>query len=198
MRTLQSNQINTIMNNNFRVLIILALMLCSFKVPSQKQTNTSKTVKNQSIQKFHIIGISVRTINENGQSAKDIEALWVKFWGEGISKQIPNKISEDIYAVYTDYETDFTGHYTTIIGLPVSSLDNIPKGFVGITIETGVYQKFVSKGKMPEAVFNTWLEIWRNEELNLKRAYKADFTIHGQKYYDGEKAEVETFISIKE
>lgn len=198
MRTLQSNQNNTIMNNNFRVLIILALMLCSFKVPSQKQTNTSKTVNNQSIQKFHIIGISVRTINENGQSAKDIEALWVKFWGEGISKQIPNKISEDIYAVYTDYETDFTGHYTTIIGLPVSSLDDIPKGFVGITIETGDYQKFVSKGKMPEAVFNTWLEIWRNGELNLKRAYKADFTIHGQKYYDGEKAEVETFISIKE
>lgn len=186
------------MNNNFRGLFILALMLCSFKVPSQKQTNTLKTVKNQTIQKFHIIGISVRTINENGQSAKDIEALWGKFWGEGISKQIPNKISDDIYAVYTDYETDFTGHYTTIIGLPVSSLENIPKGFVGITIETGVYKKFVSKGKMPEAVFNTWLEIWRNEELNLKRAYKADFTIHGQKYYDGEKAEVETFISVKE
>lgn len=67
-----------------------------------------KIVKNQTIQKFHIIGISVRTINENGQSAKDIEALWGKFWGEGISKQIPNKISDDIYAVYTDYETDFT------------------------------------------------------------------------------------------
>jgi predicted transcriptional regulator YdeE len=186
------------MNNNFRNLIILALMLCSFTAQSQKQTNTLKTMNNQTIQKFHIIGISIRTTNENGQSAKDIEALWGKFWGEEIPKQIPNKISDEIYAVYTDYETDFTGHYTTIVGLPVSSLENIPKGFVGITIETGVYQKFVSKGKMPEAVFNTWLEIWGNKELNLKRAYKADFTIHGQKYYDGDKAEVETFISVKE
>ncbi|KQC00051.1 GyrI-like domain-containing protein [Pedobacter sp. Hv1] len=152
-------------------------------------------MNNQTIQKFYVIGISVRTTNQNGQSSKDIEGLWGKFWGEAIQKQIPNKVSDDIYAVYTDYETDFNGPYTTIVGLPVSSLENIPKGFVGITIETGVYQKFTSKGKMPAAVFNTWLEIWRNKNLN--RAYKADFTIHGKKYYDGDQAEVETFISVK-
>ena len=147
------------------------------------------------IQKFYVIGISTRTTNKNGQSAKDIEVLWSKFWDEEIQKQIPNKISDEIYAVYTDYETDFTGPYTTIIGLSVSSLENIPENFVGITIETAVYQKFISKGKMPEAVFNTWLEIWENKNLN--RTYQADFTIHGKKYYDGENAEVETFIAIK-
>ncbi|MCG9873888.1 MAG: GyrI-like domain-containing protein [Leptospiraceae bacterium] len=186
------------MKNNFQNLILLALMLCSCTAQSQKQTNTLKRMNNQTIQKFYVIGISTRTTNENGQSAKDIEALWGKFWGEEIQKQIPNKISDEIYAVYTNYETDFTGSYTTIVGLPVSSLKNIPKGFVGITIETAVYQKYISKGKMPEAVFNTWLEIWGNKELNLKRAYKADFTVHGQKYYDGDQAEVETFISVKE
>jgi predicted transcriptional regulator YdeE len=186
------------MKNNLHNLILLAFMLFSFTAQSQIQTNTLKTMNNQTIQKFYVIGISTRTTNENGQSAKDIEALWGKFWGEEIQKQIPNKVSDEIYAVYTDYETDFTGPYTTIVGLPVSSLENIPKGFIGITIETEVYQKFISKGKMPEAVFNTWLEIWGNKGLNLKRAYKADFTIHGQKYYDGDKAEVETFISVKE
>ncbi|MCZ8354039.1 MAG: effector binding domain-containing protein [Cyclobacteriaceae bacterium] len=185
------------MNDNFHNLILLALTLSSFTAQSQIQKNTYSTLNNQTIEKFYVIGISTRTTNENGQSVKDIEALWSKFWGEEIQKQISNKVSDDIYAVYTDYETDFTGHYTTIIGLPVISLEDIPKGFVGITIETGVYQKFVSKGKMPDAVFNTWLEIWGNKELNLNRAYKADFTIHGQKYYDGDKAEVETFISIK-
>jgi len=145
------------MKNNFYNLILLVLMLCSFTAQSQKQTNTLEEMNNQTIQKFYVIGISIRTTNENGQSAKDIEALWGKLWGEEIQKQIPNKISDEIYAVYTDYETDFTGHYTTIVGLPVSSLENIPKGFVGITTETAVYQKFVSKGKMPEAVFITWL-----------------------------------------
>lgn len=154
-------------------------------------------MSNQTIQRFYVIGISVRTTNENGQAAKDIEALWGKFWGEEIQKQIPNTVGDEIYAVYTDYETDFTGKYTTIVGLQVSSLENIPKGFVGITIETAEYQKFVSKGKMPEAVFNTWLEIWANKDLNSKRAYKADFTIHGKKYFDGDNAEVETFISVE-
>ncbi len=155
-------------------------------------------MSNQIIQKFYVIGISTRTTNENGQSAKDIEALWSKFWGEEIQKQIPNKLNEDIYAVYTDYETDFTKPYTTIIGSAVSSLENIPNGFVGITIETTTYKKFISKGKMPEAVFNTWLEIWGDKDLNLQRSYKADFTIHGKKYYDGDNAEVETYLSVKE
>jgi len=176
---------------NFQHRMLIAFMLCSFTAQSQTKRSTA-----MNIQKFNVIGISTRTTNENGQSAKDIEKLWVKFWTEEIQRQIPNKVNDDIYAVYTDYKTDFNGPYTTIIGLAVSSLENIPQGFVGITIETAAYQKFISKGKMPAAVFNTWLEIWQNDKLN--RAYKADFTIHGKKYYDGDHAEVETYISIKE
>ncbi len=153
-------------------------------------------MNNQIIQKFNVVGISLRTTNENGKAAKDIEALWGKFWNEEIQNQIPNKINNDIYAVYTEYETDFTGPYTVIIGLPVSSLENIPDGFEGVIIEKATYQKFISKGKMPEAVVSTWMEIWQNKNLN--RAYKANFTIHGEKYYDGDHAEVETFISLKE
>ena len=80
----------------------------------------------------------------------------------------------------------------------MSSLENIPQGFIGLTIETAIYQKFISKGKMPEAVFNIWLEIWGNETLNSKRAYQADFTVHGKKYQDGYKPEVKTFISVKD
>ena len=151
---------------------------------------------NQIIQKFYVVGISIRTTNANGQSAQDIEKLWGKFWGEEIQKQIPNKLDDDIYAVYTDYESDFNGPYTTIVGSRVSSLATIPEGFVGITVQKALYRKFVSGGKMPEAVFNTWMEIWGNR--NLQRNYKADFTVHGKKYYDGDNAEVETFISLKE
>ncbi|MBD3907246.1 effector binding domain-containing protein [Chryseobacterium sp. Ch-15] len=149
------------------------------------------------IQKFYIVGISVRTTNENGQASQDIERLWERFWNEDIKSQIPNKINDETYAVYTDYESDFTGNYTTIIGLPVNSLVDIPDNFVRITIETDEYQKFVSKGKMPEAVVNTWLEIWADKELNSRRAYRADFTVHGKKYNHGNNAEVQTYLSIK-
>lgn len=178
-------------------LMLLASLVFSFFTSSsqQQQTPTPENMNNHVIPKFYVIGISIRTTNANGQSAKDIETLWGKFWGEEIQKKIPNKVSDDIYAVYTDYETDYTGAYTAIVGLRVNSLENIPAGFVGLTLEKDVYQKFVSKGKMPEAVFNTWLEIWQNKNLN--RAYHFDFTVHGKKYYDGDQAEVETFISVK-
>lgn len=152
-------------------------------------------MNHQTLEQFYVIGIATRTCNQNGQAAVDIEALWVKFWNEKIQEQIPNSISEDIYAVYTDYESDFNHPYTTIIGLQVSTLSDVPEGFVGIEIEKTNYQKFVSKGKMPEAVAKTWFEIWADD--TLKRTYKADFTVHGKKYYDGENAEVETFIAVE-
>lgn len=157
--------------------------------------NTLK-MNNITIQKFYITGISVRTTNQNGQAAKDIEALWERFWGEDIQNKMDNKKSDDIYAVYTDYESDFTGYYTTIIGMVVQSLDNIPEEFVGICIEKDNYQKLTSKGQMPEAVVKTWMEIWSDEALNQKRAYRADFTVHGKKYFDGNNAEVETYLSV--
>jgi len=166
--------------------------MASFVAISQNE----KKMKTEHEDKINIVGISIRTTNENGQSAIDIENLWGRFWSEDIQKQIPNKTSDEIYAIYTDYESDFEGAYTTIIGLPVSSLDQIPRGFVGFTIKGGRYKKYVSKGKMPEAVYSTWVEIWN--DMNLKRAYQTDFTVHGEKYYDGDNAEVETFISIQE
>ncbi len=47
------------------------------------------------------------------------------------------------------------GHYTTIIGMHVHSLENIPEEFIGITIESDNYEKFVSKGKMSDEVAKT-------------------------------------------
>ena len=175
--------------------ILLLSVLLPLALVSQYKVEQPQNPGTEVIDKFHVIGILARTTNENQQAATDIEALWTKFWGEEIAKQVPNTVNTDIYALYTDYETDYTGAYTVILGLPVSSLDDIPQGFVGITVEKDAYQKFVSKGKMPEAVIDTWREIWSNETLN--RAYHIDFTVHGKKYYDGDKAEVETFISVE-
>jgi len=181
---------------NVQKYVLFACIVFSCK--TEVHINKAKKMNHQNIDEFKIIGISIRTTNENGQASKDIERIWGRFWDEKIQEQIPNKLNENMYAVYTDYETDFKGAYTTIIGLPVSSLENIPKGFVGITIKKSAYRKFVSKGKMPEAVVNTWMEIWGNNTLNQARTYKADFTIHGEKYFDGDTAEVETFISVNE
>jgi len=146
------------------------------------------------IQKFSIIGISVRTTNENGQSGEDIPALWNKFMTEGIAEKIPNKIDNALYCIYTDYEKDHTKPYTTLLGCLVSSLDFIPEGMTGKTIEKATYEKFTAKGNLQEnIVFNEWLKIWNSD---LDRSFTSDFEIYGEKAQNPETAEVDIFIAI--
>ncbi|MES2828757.1 MAG: effector binding domain-containing protein [Bacteroidota bacterium] len=145
------------------------------------------------IETRHIIGLSVRTTNENGQSATDIPALWNTFLSNNTAALIPNKIAEDLYCIYTDYESDHTKPYTTILGCQVSSLANIPEGLIGITINQDTYIPFVAKGKMSDnIVFKEWEKIW---DTDLPRSYNADFEIYGPKAQNFEDAEVEIFIS---
>jgi len=144
--------------------------------------------------KFSVIGISVRTTNENGQAAKDIPALWNTFMSEGIAAKIPNRISPDIICIYTDYEKDHTKPYTTILGCVVENLDRIPEGMKGKTIENSNYVKFTAQGKLSEGiVYNEWLKIWQS---NLERTFTCDFEVYGQNAQDSENAEVAIYIAI--
>jgi len=139
---------------------------------------------------FKIIGISIRTKNANNQAQQDLGKLWRQFYSENIIAKIPNKISSSILAIYTDYESDYAGEYTAIIGVPVSTLDEIPSGFVGREFEADTFRKFVAKGEMPQAVADTWGDIWQQDK-ELNRKYSYDFEIH-----DGSD-EVEILIAVK-
>jgi predicted transcriptional regulator YdeE len=152
-------------------------------------------MENQTITAFNIIGIAVRTTNENGQSGKDIPALWDQFMSKGVLEKIPNKISNDIYCMYTDYEKDHTKPYTTILGCKVAILDNLPEGMVGKHIGDSKYSKQVAKGNIMEGmVFNQWLKIWQSD---LPRTFTADFEVYGSKTTNPVDAEVDIFIAIK-
>ena len=151
-----------------------------------------QTVK---IAPFQIIGISVRTTNENGQAASDIGSLWEKFMTEGISEKIPNKLSEEIFSIYTNYESDHTKPYDTILGCKVSSLENIPKGMLGQAFDGGTFAKFISKGDATKGVvYQSWLSIW---DTDLDRLYTSDFEVYGDKAKDFSNAEIDIFVAIK-
>lgn len=148
----------------------------------------------QKITTFSIIGISVRTSNENNQSSIDIPELWNKFITEGITEKISNKIDDAIYCIYTEYEKDHTKPYTAILGCKVSNLENIPAGMVGKTFEEGNYVKRVAIGNILERmIFKEWTTIWN---LNLNRSYTQDFEVYGEKAQNPENAEVEIFVAV--
>lgn len=145
---------------------------------------------------FKIIGISTRTSNQNHQSQADLGKLWTRFFSENIIEKIPNKSSLEIISLYTDYKSDFTDEYTTIIGLPVSTLDDIPSGMIGREFQAEHFQTFTAQGEMPKAVVDTWATIWeKDNELNRKYAY--DFEVYGEKSQQGSASEVDIYLSIK-
>ena len=145
-----------------------------------------------------IIGIQVRTTNENMQCLQDMSALWARFFTENMIEKIPGIIDEHAFGVYTDYEKDATAPYSYTVGCHVDSLDKIPEGMVGITIPEQFYAQFSATPEagsdLKTAVGKAWGQIWQTP---LDRAYAVDFEFypHCFENYLFDKAEV--YISIK-
>jgi hypothetical protein len=148
----------------------------------------------EKIESFSVIGISVRTTNENQQAMADIGALWQQFISENLLEKIPNKTDTTIYCIYTDYEKDHTQPYTTILGCRVSDTSLVPNGMVTKTFMSGTYEKIVAKGNIFQgALAEAWFDIWNSDR---NRAYTADFEVYSEKASNPENAEVDIFIAI--
>ncbi len=152
--------------------------------------------KKQKIDSFTVVGISVRTSNKNKEASIDLAVLWERFYLENVRGQIPNRISEDIYCIYTDYESNYTKKYTAILGYKVPFLGLVPEGLTGCLIEESEYLKYTVKGEISD-IANTWQEIW-NQDAVLNRKYTADFDVYKEKSQDIEHAEVDICIAVKE
>lgn len=149
--------------------------------------------ESRALQEFSVVGIAVRTTNKNGQSQKDIGNLWGKFMSENVAAKVQNKISDNLYCIYTDYESDYMGAYTTILGYQVSSVKNLPEELAAKTVPALTYRCYKSIGKLPDSVVNTWKHIWEN---NIERKYIADFDLYPPGALAVAVPEVETYLSV--
>jgi predicted transcriptional regulator YdeE len=148
------------------------------------------------IKGFRLIGIALKnkTSNENGQSAIDCGNLWQKFEKEEIFNRIQGKISNEIFAVYHNYEGDYTKPFSYFIGCKVNPELNVPSGLDSFIIQDGNYQIFTAKGKIPDCIASAWAKIWSSD---IPRAYQVDFEIYGEKSKDWTNSEIDIFISVK-
>lgn len=124
---------------------------------------------------FYVIGLAKRTSNQGGQALQDIGSLWKRWGEEQLSEQIPNKISEELCCVYTNYEGDYLAPYDVLLGHPVNNLEDIPEGLVGHKVAGGPAQQYLAKAPLDQTVGNTWRAIWKSD---LKRAYQSDFELY--------------------
>jgi len=171
------------------VLVFLSIKCYDFEIELKLEEKMEKD-------SFQVIGISMRTTNEAGQSAQDIGGMWHRFLAEGFMEKIPNKADGAIYSVYMEYEGDFMKPYTVVLGCRVTSLDEIPEGMRGIVVPGGQFKNFTAKGNLMEgAVNDAWKKIW---ETPLDRNYVADFEVYGEKAQNPNDAEVDIYVGVNQ
>ena len=167
----------------------------SLTAPNLAGNQNNIIMKTVHVEPFQMIGIAVRTTNQDGQAAQDIADLWGKFLSEGIPQKIPNKVDDTVYSLYTDYEGDHNQPYTTVLGCKVTSLDTIPKGMVGKSFDGGKYLETSAKGDLTQGlVVNQWMKIW---EMDMDRRYAADYEVFGSKAQNPQDAEVDFLVAVK-
>ena len=141
-------------------------------------------------QKF-LVGLELRTNNEESSSAMPTHKE--KFFNENIPAKILSRIDGNIFALYTDYEGDYTKPYSWILGCEVSNLNEIPAGLVGKVIPESKYAVFTTQGEFPQGLIAAWQTIWQS---NLSRSYTCDFELYRPDFHPQENPEVKIYIAI--
>jgi predicted transcriptional regulator YdeE len=142
-----------------------------------------------------VMGMEVRTTQQqelNPQTAK-IPQLWNRFLTEQIWQDIPEAIEPVVfYGVYTDCALQPLGTYSLIVARAVSSIDNPPENMVGVVIPAGQYLRFSVLGRSPQALQQTWRQIWQyfSAQTRYHRAFTTDF----ERYDD---QQVSLYVGLK-
>ena len=140
------------------------------------------------------LALKAKTTNFNEQSSVDCGNLWQEFEKGNYAEIIPNKLTDQILAVYHQYEGDHTKSFSYFIGCKVKANTEVPSGLETLTIAKGAYQKIDAKGKMPDCVINAWKEIWSSD---IPRSYKMDFEVYDDRSKDWGNAEVDVYLSVE-
>ncbi|KAA9333838.1 AraC family transcriptional regulator [Adhaeribacter soli] len=143
---------------------------------------------------FKLVGLKLngKTTNQNKQSSKDCGDLWHKFETDKIFDLITEKLSDEIYAIYFDYEKGETAPFSYFIGCKVGKHSETPKELAELMIPAQEYIKFTAKGAMTGCITDTWKEI-RNSDI--KRSFGFDFEVYDERSKDWSDGEVDIYIS---
>ena len=122
---------------------------------------------------MRVVGVSGKVSNDREDL---IDSVWELFENSDVLDYLnENNISEDIVSVYHEFESDYIGKYTLLIGYEVEDDYETPIGLNFVDIELN-HTTVVVKGELPDAIFEEWDNIY--EDTSKERAYIADFDIY--------------------
>lgn len=151
-----------------------------------------------------IAGIEVRTKNSDEMSGNGkISGLWDQFFNNQISEKVGPKISDDIYVVYSNYESDHNGEYDYLIGFEIKPENISHMEQTGIQvkkIEPGSYTQITTeKGPFPKVLVDAWQKIWAmdSKDFGGARLFKTDFEVYSEKARDPQNSIVDIYLGVK-
>lgn len=141
-----------------------------------------------------VVGIACRTSNADGRSTGDIMATWAAFLQTNASAKIKNRAMPPVIcAVYSDYESDWRGEYSYLLGCGVSRAVTVPEGMEVRKIPAQTYAIFTAKGRMPDEVLAIWSLVWLSD---LPRTYSYDFEVYDKRFTNPKAKEVDVCVAV--
>lgn len=144
------------------------------------------------VDEFDVVGISV--VTDNAKGTDDINALWERFFKDSVGQFVPDKVNDNIYAVYSDYEGDHEKPYRLTIGYRVNGKVT-PDHMTRICVIDQHYAILSAAGQQPKALIETWEAVWSGD---LPRSYKTDFELYGPRFFEDGVNEVLVHIGIQD
>jgi len=141
---------------------------------------------------FTVVGIFVRTNFENAK--QDINATWNTFFKNNISEKILHKENNDVYALYYNYEGDYTQAYSYLVGYRVTSTKGISEDFKRIMVPAQTYARFQITGEYPKNLIKTWMYIWGED---FHRSYNVDFEVYPENFDPNHNPNLELYLGIE-
>jgi predicted transcriptional regulator YdeE len=141
-----------------------------------------------------VVGLSRRTASADGRSVQDVPALWGEFLKQKVTEKIPNRaVPPVIYAVYSDYASDWRGEFTYLLGCGVTRAGTVPEGMEVCHIPAQTCAVFTAKGQMPDEVHAIWATVWLSE---LPRTYTYDFEVYDKRFTSPKQKVVDICIAV--
>jgi predicted transcriptional regulator YdeE len=144
--------------------------------------------------KMTIVGITTQSENKKGKIIDDIETLKERFIFEEISAKIPNKTSNNVILLFSDYENGALGKFSLTLGHRVFSTKNIPKELTIRKVPSLYYKTFTSD-KRDDSSFQKWMKLMQKPKQN-----NLNFKVNFDLYWDGldslESSLVENYASV--
>jgi len=146
----------------------------------------------ETIPAFSVVGVS-KVISGNEKASEEINGLWERFFGQSIGMDVPNRVDDVIYAVYSDYEGDHTQPYRLTIGYKISGDPEMKDHLHHVEVQKADYAMMSAAGEQPKALMETWTAIWQSD---LDRRFETDFEVYGQRFFEEGVHEVLVAIGL--